>query len=53
MALFACRSSREFAGKVVENMNRLGGDEESYRLEDLEVAAFSDGEFQQIGRAHV
>ena len=44
--LFSCRASRAFTDKVIENLNRLAEDGESYRLGSLEVSAFSDGEFQ-------
>ena len=47
LALFTCDASRYFAEKVVEAMNRLRGEEDpEVTLGPLEVARFSDGEFQ-------
>lgn len=47
MALFSCDASRYFAEKVVAAMNRMKGDEDpEITLGPLEVARFSDGEFQ-------
>ncbi len=47
MEVFACRSSRGFAEKVVEAINqRREGDEPLLNLGALEVSQFSDGEFQ-------
>ena len=46
MEMFACRASRYFADKVVEEMNKLGLDSDRFRLGDLEITPFSDGEFQ-------
>lgn len=47
MELFACRASRDFAVKVVEEMNALNKtNEEPLRLGAYEVTQFSDGEFQ-------
>lgn len=47
MELFACRASRNFAVKVVEEMNALKkAGEEPLRLGAYEVTQFSDGEFQ-------
>ena len=47
MALFTCDASRYFAEKVVAAMNRMkGNDEPDVVLGPLEVAHFSDGEFQ-------
>ena len=45
--LFACRASKDFAIKVIDELNssRVEG-EESYRLGDLVVTPVSDGEFQ-------
>ena len=46
MELFACRASRDFACKVVEELNRIGADcGEKYHLGASEVTQFSDGEF--------
>ncbi len=47
MELFACRASRDFAAKVVEELNNIrGSEEERMHLGALEVTQFSDGEFQ-------
>ena len=47
MELFACRASRDFAAKVVEELNNIRGpEEERMHLGALEVTQFSDGEFQ-------
>ncbi len=47
MAIFACRASRDFAGKVIEGLNAIKSPEEpELRLGNLEVTPFSDGEFQ-------
>ena len=47
MALFTCDASRYFAEKVVAAMNRMKADEDpGIALGPLEVARFSDGEFQ-------
>lgn len=47
MVVFACDSSRSFAEKVVEAINRLTGNEEKdVELGRLEITRFSDGEFQ-------
>ena len=61
MELFACRASKDFAAKVVDELNKLQPEGEGQiHLGDSEVTVFSDGEFQpsftesvQIGRAHV
>jgi ribose-phosphate pyrophosphokinase len=45
MELFACRASKDFACKVVENLNKLGNEDEKYHLGASEVTSFSDGEF--------
>ena len=46
MAIFACRASRDFAGKVIEGLNAIKSpDEPELRLGNLEVTPFSDGEF--------
>jgi ribose-phosphate pyrophosphokinase len=47
MELFACRASRDFAAKVVEELNKLRnpGDDEIL-LGQSETTQFSDGEFQ-------
>ena len=47
MELFACRASKEFAGKVIDALNTIKKpDEPEIHLGNLEVSAFSDGEFQ-------
>ena len=47
LELFACRASKDFTLKVVEEMNKLkGSDEPELKLGALEVTPFSDGEFQ-------
>ena len=47
LELFACRASRDFAAKVVEELNNIRGpEEERMHLGALEVTQFSDGEFQ-------
>ena len=47
MALFTCDASRYFAEKVVAAMNRMKADEDpGVTLGPLEIARFSDGEFQ-------
>ena len=47
MAIFACRASRDFAGKVIDGLNAIKSPEEpELRLGNLEVTPFSDGEFQ-------
>ena len=49
MELFACRASKEFACKVIENLNKIKAPEDGPRkLGDLEITPFSDGEFQPI-----
>ena len=49
MELFACRASKDFACKVIENLNKIMVPEESpVKLGELEVTPFSDGEFQPI-----
>ncbi len=46
MELFACRASRDFACKVVDELNRIGVETgEKYHLGASEVTRFSDGEF--------
>ena len=46
MELFACRASKDFACKVVEELNKIGADSgEKYHLGASEVTQFSDGEF--------
>ena len=48
MELFACRASKDFACRVVDELNRLGdiaGTGEKYHLGASEVTQFSDGEF--------
>lgn len=47
MELFSCRASQDFAGKVISHLNKLrSADEPDMHLGELEVTAFSDGEFQ-------
>ena len=47
MEVFACRASRDFAGKVIDELNAIRGAEEgAIHLGMSEVTAFSDGEFQ-------
>ena len=47
MELFACRASRDFAAKVVDELNKLQPEGEGQiHLGDSEVTVFSDGEFQ-------
>ena len=47
MEIFACRASRDFAGKVIDGLNAIKSPGETdYRLGDLEITPFSDGEFQ-------
>ena len=46
MELFACRASKDFAVKVVDELNNLGvAHGEKYHLGASEVTQFSDGEF--------
>lgn len=46
MELFACRASKDFASKVVDELNILGTQTgEHYHLGASEVTQFSDGEF--------
>ena len=47
MEIFACRASQDFARKVVEELNKLRGENDpEIHLCQMEVAQFSDGEFQ-------
>ena len=47
MELFACRASRDFALKVVAEMNKIkDADTPEIKLGELDVTPFSDGEFQ-------
>ena len=47
MEVFACRASRDFAGKVIDELNSIrNAEEEAIHLGLSEVTAFSDGEFQ-------
>ena len=47
MELFACRASKDFAAKVVQELNAIRyPDEEELHLGSSEVTMFSDGEFQ-------
>ena len=49
MELFACRASKDFACKVIENLNKIKAPEDApQKLGDLEITPFSDGEFQPI-----
>ena len=46
MELFACRASKDFACKVVDELNKIGEETgEKYHLGASEVTRFSDGEF--------
>ena len=46
MELFACRASKDFACKVVDELNLIGANAgEKYHLGASEVTKFSDGEF--------
>lgn len=46
MELFACRASRGFACKVVDELNKIGAETgEKYHLGESDVIQFSDGEF--------
>ena len=46
MELFACRASKDFACKVVDELNIIGANAgEKYHLGASEVTKFSDGEF--------
>lgn len=46
MELFACRASKDFASKVVDELNLIGEKAgEKYHLGASEVTRFSDGEF--------
>ena len=46
MELFACRASKNFACKIVDELNKIGAETgEKYHLGDSEVTQFSDGEF--------
>ena len=46
MELFACRASKNFACKIVDELNKIGVETgEKYHLGDSEVTQFSDGEF--------
>lgn len=47
MEVFACRASREFAGKVINHLRTIHNeDEPEVQLGAMEVLPFSDGEFQ-------
>lgn len=47
MELFTCDASRDFASKVVEELNKIQHpDKTPCRIGDMTVARFSDGEFQ-------
>ena len=46
MELFACRASKDFACKVIDELNKIGETTgEKYHLGASEVTLFSDGEF--------
>lgn len=47
MKLFACRASKDFAEKVIDEINKVKYDDEpALQLGEMEVTPFSDGEFQ-------
>ncbi len=47
LELFACRASKDFASKVIEDFNKIrNADEPELHLGKIEVTPFSDGEFQ-------
>lgn len=47
MELFACRASKDFAAKVVDELNKIQPEGEGpVHLGNSEVSVFSDGEFQ-------
>jgi len=47
MEVFACRASEDFAGKVIEHLNKFKSpDQPELHLGDLQTPQFSDGEFQ-------
>ena len=47
LELFACRASKDFASKVLEDFNKIrNADEPELHLGKIEVTPFSDGEFQ-------
>ena len=48
LELFACRASKDFARKVIEELNNIRAKtgEPALHLGELEVTPFSDGEFQ-------
>ena len=48
MELFACDASKEFACRVIEELNKIEREdfEGPYHVGDMTVARFSDGEFQ-------
>ena len=48
MELFACDASKDFACKVIEEINKIDrpDNEGPYHIGDMTVARFSDGEFQ-------
>ena len=47
MELFACRASKDFAAKVVDELNKIQPEAEGpVHLGNSEVSVFSDGEFQ-------
>ncbi|MBP5173297.1 MAG: ribose-phosphate pyrophosphokinase-like domain-containing protein, partial [Bacteroidales bacterium] len=48
MELFACDATKDFAGKVIDELNNIDrpDSERPYHLGDMKVVRFSDGEFQ-------
>ena len=48
MELFACDASKDFACRVIEELNKIQREdfEGPYHIGDMTVARFSDGEFQ-------
>ncbi len=49
MEVFACRASKNFANKVIDELNAIKSpDQPEIHLGNLDVTPFSDGEFQPI-----
>lgn len=46
LEIFSCRASKDFASKMVEEYNSITPEEDRIALGNLEIAQFSDGEFQ-------
>ena len=48
MELFACDASKDFACRVIEELNKIQREdfEGPYHIGDMKVVRFSDGEFQ-------